>query len=167
MRSRSPTREIELELAPINKSRFEDDLSVDSIDLELERISNKYQRRNDKRSKTMRMVALVATIVVILCISTFAVLNSAHHSAKFYSKMASNKAPKHPAFGLMRSKYLSTHQAIMHIYKHEKTQAEFMAYVPADETQDKVFGISFRTKPTDDTGVAHILVSFQIESCLH
>ena len=159
-RSRSKDRESggSLELAPINIARFEDDdVSIDSIDLELTRISNKYKRRIDEKKKFTRMTALLATAVVILCLVTFAISNSAHHSEKFKSKILSKEAPKHPAFGLMRSRYVSTHQAIIHIYKHEKTQAEFMAYVPADETQDKVFGISFRTKPTDDSGVAHII----------
>ncbi len=65
--------------------------------------------------------------------------------------------PVHPSFKRIRSNNLPAYQASMHLYQHVKTQAEFIAYVPLDETQDKTFGISFRTKPTSDNGIAHIL----------
>jgi len=156
---------LSLEMAPINISRSEDDISIDASDIELERISSKYKRKNSTSSKVVRL----ATLIIILCLSSFAVYNSSlvggtkekdsasSSSSSKAGKRQSTKAPKHKAFGLMRSKYLSTHQAMMHVYKHRETQAEFMAYIPADEAQDKVFGISFRTKPTSDNGVAHIL----------
>jgi Zn-dependent M16 (insulinase) family peptidase len=167
MHSRSPATDqggkgLSIEMAPIMISRSEDDISIDASDLEVERITSKYIRKNRTSSKVVRM----ATLAVIICMTTFAVYNSSlHQKEKDPANVAgsrsknrsSTKAPKHKAFGLMRSKYLSTHQATMHVYKHRKTQAEFMAYIPVDEAQDKVFGISFRTKPTSDNGVAHIL----------
>ncbi len=67
------------------------------------------------------------------------------------------QAPTHDAFVVIESKYLSTHQSALHIYSHKKTRAQFMAYIPKDDLLDKVFGISFRTKPTSNNGVAHIL----------
>src|SRR4030043_2038151 len=41
------------------------------------------------------------------------------------------------------------------LYEHEKTGAELLSLSNKDE--NKVFGISFRTPPTDSTGLPHIL----------
>ena len=41
------------------------------------------------------------------------------------------------------------------LYEHQKTGAELLSLTNADE--NKVFGISFRTPPTDSTGLPHIL----------
>ena len=41
------------------------------------------------------------------------------------------------------------------LYRHEKTGAQLLSLINKDE--NKVFGITFRTPPTDSTGVAHIL----------
>jgi hypothetical protein len=41
------------------------------------------------------------------------------------------------------------------LYRHQKTGAELLSLVNEDE--NKVFGITFRTPPSDSTGVAHIL----------
>ena len=41
------------------------------------------------------------------------------------------------------------------LFRHQKTGAELLSLVRYDE--NKVFGITFRTPPTDSTGVAHIL----------
>jgi Zn-dependent M16 (insulinase) family peptidase len=41
------------------------------------------------------------------------------------------------------------------LYRHQKTGAELLSLIGGDE--NKVFGVSFRTPPTDSTGIAHIL----------
>ena len=41
------------------------------------------------------------------------------------------------------------------VYRHEKTGAQLLSLINRDE--NKVFGIIFRTPPTDSTGVPHIL----------
>ena len=41
------------------------------------------------------------------------------------------------------------------VYRHDKTGARVLSLSNDDE--NKVFGISFRTPPSDSTGVAHIL----------
>jgi Zn-dependent M16 (insulinase) family peptidase len=41
------------------------------------------------------------------------------------------------------------------LFRHVKTGAELLSLMNDDE--NKVFGITFRTPPTDSTGVAHIL----------
>ena len=41
------------------------------------------------------------------------------------------------------------------LYRHIRTGAEVLSLMNEDE--NKVFGITFRTPPTDSTGVAHIL----------
>ena len=42
-----------------------------------------------------------------------------------------------------------------YLYRHSKTGAQLLSFVNDDE--NKVFGINFRTPPSDSTGVAHIL----------
>jgi len=42
-----------------------------------------------------------------------------------------------------------------YLYRHQKTGAELLSLVNEDE--NKVFGITFRTPPSDSTGMAHIL----------
>jgi Zn-dependent M16 (insulinase) family peptidase len=41
------------------------------------------------------------------------------------------------------------------LYRHEKTGAQLLSLINKDE--NKVFGVTFRTPPTDSTGVPHIL----------
>ncbi len=41
------------------------------------------------------------------------------------------------------------------LFRHSKTESELLSLVNDDE--NKVFGITFRTPPSDSTGVAHIL----------
>lgn len=58
-------------------------------------------------------------------------------------------------FELLRTEELTEYQARAHLYRHVKTGAELLSVETADE--NKVFGITFRTPPSDHTGVAHIL----------
>lgn len=58
-------------------------------------------------------------------------------------------------FELLRDEYIPEYGAQARLYKHVKTGAELLSIVNDDE--NKVFGITFRTPPTDSTGVAHIL----------
>jgi hypothetical protein len=45
--------------------------------------------------------------------------------------------------------------ALARLYRHDATGARLLSLITDDE--NKVFGISFRTPPSDSTGVAHIL----------
>ena len=58
-------------------------------------------------------------------------------------------------FELLRSEELTEYGAKAHLYRHVKTGAELLSVEAPDE--NKVFGITFRTPPSDHTGVAHIL----------
>lgn len=58
-------------------------------------------------------------------------------------------------FELIRSEPLGEYNATASLYRHLRTGAELMSVVADDE--NKVFGITFRTPPSDHTGVAHIL----------
>ncbi|HMP75943.1 MAG TPA: insulinase family protein [Kiritimatiellia bacterium] len=58
-------------------------------------------------------------------------------------------------FELVRSEELTEYGAKAHLYRHVKTGAELLSVEAPDE--NKVFGITFRTPPSDHTGVAHIL----------
>lgn len=58
-------------------------------------------------------------------------------------------------FRLKRVRPLMEQKAILHEYTHEKSGAE-LAWLEREE-QNKTFCISFKTLPSDDTGVFHIL----------
>lgn len=136
-------------------SESEDEMEIDASDLELNKISEKYRKRVERRSKAIRVFTAISTFIILLSLCAFTWNNLSRHAKE--SNKPIPTVPAHPAFGLMRSKYISTYNATVYVFKHHKTQAEFMSFVPKDEKQDKVFGISFRTKPTSNNGVAHIL----------
>jgi hypothetical protein len=58
-------------------------------------------------------------------------------------------------FERLSEKRLAELDTTAEVYRHQKTGAQLLSLVNKDE--NKVFGIIFRTPPTDSTGVAHIL----------
>ncbi len=58
-------------------------------------------------------------------------------------------------FDLLREERVDEINAMAREYRHMKTGARILSMV-TDDT-NKVFGITFRTPPSDSTGVAHIL----------
>lgn len=58
-------------------------------------------------------------------------------------------------FELCREETIAELQTVARIYRHVQTGAELLSMTNGDE--NKVFGIAFRTPPTDSTGIAHIM----------
>lgn len=58
-------------------------------------------------------------------------------------------------FTLVCERDLAEINSAARYYRHDKTGAELLSLVNADE--NKVFGVNFATPPSDSTGVAHIL----------
>ena len=58
-------------------------------------------------------------------------------------------------FDLIREERIDEINATAREYRHEKTGARILSMLTKDT--NKVFGITFRTPPSDSTGVAHIL----------
>jgi Zn-dependent M16 (insulinase) family peptidase len=58
-------------------------------------------------------------------------------------------------FELLREQDIGEIQTKARLYRHSKTGAELLSLINDDE--NKVFGITFRTPPSDSTGVPHIL----------
>jgi presequence protease len=58
-------------------------------------------------------------------------------------------------FELIREQQLAEINSTARYYRHAKTGAELLSLLNSDE--NKVFGVSFGTPPSDSTGVAHIL----------
>ncbi|RUT34600.1 peptidase M16 [Arsenicitalea aurantiaca] len=61
----------------------------------------------------------------------------------------------HPAFDLLREQSVPEVNSTARFYRHRKTGAEVLSL--ANDDENKVFGITFKTPPADSTGVAHIL----------
>lgn len=58
-------------------------------------------------------------------------------------------------FELIRDQYISELKTRARIYRHIQTGAELISL--ENDEENKVFGITFRTPPTDSTGVPHII----------
>jgi len=69
--------------------------------------------------------------------------------------MIATQSTAHHGFELVREQSLAEINSTARYYRHAKTGAELLSLVNTDE--NKVFGVSFATPPSDSTGVAHIL----------
>ena len=58
-------------------------------------------------------------------------------------------------FKLLESKSIKEVESTGYLFEHEKTGAKL--YYLSNEDDNKVFSVSFRTPPTDSTGLPHIL----------
>lgn len=58
-------------------------------------------------------------------------------------------------FRLLKAQEIAELNTVAKLYRHTKTGAELLSLENADE--NKVFGITFRTPPSDSTGLPHIL----------
>ncbi len=58
-------------------------------------------------------------------------------------------------FQLLKEQEIKELKTLANVYRHSKTGAQLLSLTTDDE--NKVFGITFRTPPSDSTGVAHIL----------
>ncbi len=65
------------------------------------------------------------------------------------------QAPDVPNWKHLWTKPVDELKAVAHMYEHEKSGAPLI-YLACDD-DNKVFCISFRTPPVDDTGIAHIM----------
>jgi len=64
-------------------------------------------------------------------------------------------AVEHPSYEIVTKDTVTEYGAYCTLYRHKKTGAELLSVHNDDD--NKVFGITFRTPPTDSTGVPHIL----------
>jgi Zn-dependent M16 (insulinase) family peptidase len=64
-------------------------------------------------------------------------------------------AVEHPSYEIVSKDTVTEYGAYCTLYRHKKTGAELLSVHNDDD--NKVFGITFRTPPTDSTGVPHIL----------
>ena len=58
-------------------------------------------------------------------------------------------------FELVSESHVAELSSRVRMWRHRQTGAQLLSFCNDDE--NKVFGVSFRTPPTDSTGVAHIL----------
>ena len=61
----------------------------------------------------------------------------------------------HPDFELVREQSIPELDTTARLFRHSRTEAQVLSLSNRDE--NKSFAITFRTLPSDDTGVAHIL----------
>lgn len=61
----------------------------------------------------------------------------------------------HPAYDIVAKDVVTEYGAYCTLFRHKKSGAELLSV--ANDDDNKVFGITFRTPPSDSTGVPHIL----------
>lgn len=71
------------------------------------------------------------------------------------SDLEKNLGVSHPAFELISTDVVQEFGAYCTLYRHKQSGAELLSVSTDDD--NKCFGITFRTPPTDSTGVPHIL----------
>ena len=85
--------------------------------------------------------------------TTRAIANEANETRVDYKSM---RAPTTThGFRLVREDYIAEYDAKAFLFKHEKTGAEVMSL--SNEDENKTFGVTFRTPPSNSTGIPHIL----------
>jgi len=70
-------------------------------------------------------------------------------------KLEASLEVTHPAFEVVEKDVVSEYGSYCVLYRHKQTGAELLSV--ANDDDNKVFGITFRTPPEDSTGVPHIL----------
>ncbi len=68
---------------------------------------------------------------------------------------SSTTTVEHPAYDIIQRDVVTEYGYDCTLYRHKKSGAELLSVVTDDD--NKVFGITFRTPPSDSTGVPHIL----------
>jgi len=71
------------------------------------------------------------------------------------AKLAASLSVTHPAYEVLSTDVVEEYGAYCTLYRHVKSGAELLSVAADDD--NKVFGVTFRTPPSDDTGVPHIL----------
>jgi hypothetical protein len=89
------------------------------------------------------------------CPSSSTLLNLSSTAEKTVTDTAKVSTVQHPSYEIISTDAVTEYGAQCTLYRHKKTGAELLSVVNEDD--NKVFGITFRTPPTDSTGVPHIL----------
>ena len=71
------------------------------------------------------------------------------------SDLEKNLGVSHPGFDIISTDIVQEFGAYCTLYRHKQSGAELLSVSTDDD--NKCFGITFRTPPTDSTGVPHIL----------
>ena len=96
---------------------------------------------------------MAAVILVSLSVALIVVVATPGISIAYGAPTESN----HEGYNTTQKAYIPEVQADMVVYRHATSDTEVLTLIPTDTSQDSVFGISFRTIPSSDNGVAHIL----------
>ena len=98
-------------------------------------------------SRSLRASESESTCASITALRSLAVKNT----EDFITKMEIT----HPAYEILAKDVVDEYGYYCTLYRHKKSGAELLSVATDDD--NKVFGITFRTPPSDSTGVPHIL----------
>ncbi len=100
------------------------------------------------------MYAAMATILIIGIVAM--AKNSGSGATRKPASSAPPQAPK-DAYVIESQYAVPEIKANVQVMKHAKSGLQFLSILPDDLTQDAVFGISFRTKADDNSGIAYVV----------
>lgn len=108
--------------------------------------------RNTKRQKVfLSLLLLFTTLIAVL---VYFLQQNPDVISRYTIRPAT-----HPSYQIVQTDHLEEYDLNLVLYKHSKTQAQFLAVMPTHvaDKDDKAFGISFRTPPSDSSGAPHVL----------
>ncbi len=113
-------------------------------------LSNPYAEADGRRLR--RRYCVFATLVVLLIV---AIVVTTKKSPKKTDEVTL-QAPE-GSYVMESQATIAAIKSKVKIFKHKKSGMPIMAIVPDDTSQDAVFGMSFRTKVEDNSGIAYIV----------
>ena len=129
---------------PRSKGRFQGDATT---------LSNPYADADAyKRRRRYAVYTAMATILIIGIVA-------AAKSSRREGKSGGATPPQAPKGAyVLESQFVNPEiKAKVQVLKHVKSGLQVLTIVPDDTTQDAVFGMSFRTKVFDDSGIAYVV----------
>jgi len=89
------------------------------------------------------------------CSASAIKMSSTATAEDLQSKLEAAMEVTHPSYEVVNKDIVSEYGSYCTLYRHKQTGAELLSVATDDD--NKVFGITFRTPPSDSTGVPHIL----------
>jgi hypothetical protein len=131
---------------PRNRSRFQGEGATT--------LSNPYAEADGH--KRLRRYAVYAALATIFIVGIVAASKNSGNEEKAKSS-ATPQAPK-GAYVLESDAVIPEIKAKAQVFQHKQSGLRILSVVPDDATQDAVFGMSFRTKIDESSGIAYVVL---------
>lgn len=117
-------------------------------------LSNPYADADGTRLR--RRYAVYAALAAIVVIGIVAAVKNSGGGGSSSKGTAPPQAPK-GAYVMESQSTIPEIKARAQVFQHKQSGMQVLSVVPEDGTQDAVFGMSFRTKVSDNSGIAYVV----------